>query len=120
MRPNRVRVEDNAKAVKLASDARSTYVVKQDIVDGGKSLSQRAENRLLVKQRSVLGGPALSGSGFGTGHKNKDPAGILYLPVAKYLASKPDLAKRKQLLPGLIERLRAGMALPGKYAGTRI
>ena len=69
MRPNRVRVEDNAKAVKLASDARSTYVVKQDIVDGGKSLSQRADNRLLGQQRRVLDGSAPRGSGFGTGHK---------------------------------------------------
>ena len=40
MNPERVHVEDNEKAVKLASNARSENVVTQAIIDGGKSLSQ--------------------------------------------------------------------------------
>ena len=95
MMPKRVFVEDNAKAVKLASNARSDNVVTQAIVDGGKLLSQRAENRPLGQLRSVLDVPSQCGSGVGTGHKNKYPAGILYPPVEKYLSSEPDLAKWK-------------------------
>ena len=77
MRPERVRVEDNEKAVKLASNARSANVFTQATVDGGKLLSQRAENRTLVQQRSVLDGSYPCGSGFGTGHKNNYQAGII-------------------------------------------
>ena len=95
MRPKRVCVEDNKKALKLASNAKSATVVTQDIVDGGKQLSQRAENRPLGQRRSVLDGSASRGSGVGTGNKNKYPAGIFYPTVAKYLSSEPDIAKRK-------------------------
>ena len=38
MRPERVCVEDNKKALKLASNDRSANVVTQAIIDGGKSL----------------------------------------------------------------------------------
>ena len=86
MRPKRVSIEDNEMAVKLASNARSANVVIQDIVDGGNSLSQRAENRSLVQRRNVLDGPAPCRSGVGTGHKNEYSSGIFYPPVAKYLA----------------------------------
>ena len=120
MRPKRVRVEDNKKALKLASNARNANVVTQAIFGGGKSLSQKYGNRSLVQRRSVLDRSASRGSGVGTGHKNKYPAGILYLPVAKYLSSKPDIAKRKRLLSGLIERLRAGLPMPSRYIGTHI
>ena len=40
MDTERVRGEDNEKAVKLASNSKSANVVTQDIFDGGKSLSQ--------------------------------------------------------------------------------
>ena len=69
MRPKRVRVEDNSKAAKVSSNARSENVVTQAIVYGGKSLSQRADNRKVGQQRSVLDGPTPRGSGVGTGHK---------------------------------------------------
>ena len=120
MRPKRVRVEDNEQAVKLASNSRSANIFTQAIVDGGKSMSQRAENKPLVQRMSVLDGSTPRGSGVGTGHKNKYPTGILYPPVAKYLSSKPDIAKRKRLLSGLIERLRAGLPMPSRYIGTHI
>ena len=67
-----------------------------------------------------MDGPAPRGSGVGTGHKNKYPAGILYPPVEKYLASEPDLAKQNRLSSGLINRLRAVLPMPGRYVGTRI
>ena len=80
-----------------------------------------AENVIArVLQEFLLGGPAPRGSGFGTEHKNKYPAGILYPLVAKYLASEPDLAKQKLLLSGLIERLIVGLSMPGRYIGIRI
>ena len=62
MMPQRVCVEDNEKAVKLAYNSSSTNFVTQDIVEGGKSLSQRAENSLLVQRRSLLGVSAPRGS----------------------------------------------------------
>ena len=68
----------------------------------------------------LLYGPAPRGSGVGTGNKKKYPAGILYPPVAKYLASNPDIAKRKRLSYGLLKRLREGLPMPGRYVGTRI
>ena len=40
MRPKRVRIENNEKAMKLASHAKSENFVTQAIVDGGKYLSQ--------------------------------------------------------------------------------
>ena len=40
MKPERVSVEDNMKAVKLASSARNAHADTQDIVDKGKFLSQ--------------------------------------------------------------------------------
>ena len=92
MRSERVCVEDNDKAVKLAYNARSENVVTQAIFDRGKWLPQRAENRPLVQRSSVLDGPAPHGSGFGTRYKDKYPAGVLYPSVAKYLAGELDLA----------------------------
>ena len=68
----------------------------------------------------MLDGPAPRGSGVGTGHKNKYPADILYPPVAKYLSSEPDLAKQKRLSSIMIERLREGLTIPGRYVGTCI
>ena len=68
----------------------------------------------------MLDRSAPCGSLVGTGHKNKYPAGVLYLPVTKYLASEPDLANQKQLLSGLIDLLRAGLTLPGRYVVTCI
>ena len=95
MKPKRVSVEDNARAVKLASSTRSVHSDTQDIVDKDKPLSQRAENRPLVQRSSVLDGPAPHGSGFGTRYKDKYPAGVFNTRVAKYLARQPDLAKGK-------------------------
>ena len=40
MKPERVSVEDDMKAVKLASSARNANADTQDIVDKGKFLSQ--------------------------------------------------------------------------------
>ena len=80
-----------------------------------------AENVIArVLQEFLLGGPAPRGSGFGTGHKNKYPAGILYPQAVNYLSSEPDIAKRKQLSSGRFEKLRAGLPMPGRYVGTRI
>ena len=73
-----------------------------------------------ARMPDLLDRPAPRGSGVGTGYKDKYPAGVLYPPVAKCLASKPDLSKRKQLLSGLLEGLRSGLPLPGRYVGTRI
>ena len=120
MKLDMVSVEDNAKAAKLASSARSAQADTQATVDKGKSLSQRSENRLLGQRRSVLDGPAPRGSGVGTGYKYKYLAGVLYPPVAKYLASEPELAKQKRLSSGLIERLIAGLPFPGRYVGPCI
>ena len=67
MMTERVHVEDNDKAVKYAYNDRSTNVVTQNLVDGGKSLSQQAENRPLGQQRSVLDVPDPRGSGVRNG-----------------------------------------------------
>ena len=47
MRPKRVRIENNEKAMKLASHAKSEKFVTQAIVEGGKLLSQQAKHRPL-------------------------------------------------------------------------
>ena len=106
--------------MKLASNSRSANIFTQAIVDGGKSMSQRAENKPLVQRMSVLDGSTPRGSGVGTGHKNKYPTGILYPPVAKYLSSKPDIAKQKRLSSGLLKKFSAGLPMPGRYVGTCI
>ena len=106
--------------MKLASSARIAHADTQAIVDKGKCLSQRAENRPSGQLGSVSDGPDPCGSGVGTRYKDKYPTGVLYPPVAKYLVSEPDLAKRKQLSSGLLERLRAGLPLPCRYVGTCI
>ena len=81
--------------MKLVSSARSAYADTQDIVDKGKSLSQRAENRTLGRQRSALDGTAPCGCVVGTGYTDKYPEGVLYPLVPKYMASELDLAKQK-------------------------
>ena len=120
MKPERFCVEDNEKYLKLTSNASSANVVTRAIVNGVKLLSQRPENMPLVQLRSVLDRPDPRGSGVETGHKNRYPEGILYPPVEKYLTSEPDLAKQKRLSSCLLERLRAGMSMPGRYVSTRI
>ena len=66
----------------------------------------------------MLDGTATRGSVVGTAYKDKYPAGVLYTSVTKYLAREPNIAKRKRLSSGLLKRLRAGLLLPGRYAGT--
>ena len=68
----------------------------------------------------LLDGSDPCGSGVGTGHTNKYPAGILYPLVEKYLTRQLDLAKRKRLSSGLIEPLIAGLPIPYRYVGTHI
>ena len=120
MRPKRVRIENNEKAMKLASHAKSENFVTQAIVEGGKLLSQQAKHRPLGQRRSVLDIPDPHGSGVGTEHKNKYPAGILYPPVAKYLSRKTDIAKQKRLSSGLLKQFISCLLMPGRYVGTCI
>ena len=100
MRPERVRVEDNYKAVKLAYNARSENVVTQAIFDRGKWLPQRAENRPLVQRRSVLDGYDPHGSGVGIGHKNKYLAGI-------FIRRWRSIYRANQILPSKIDYILA-------------
>ena len=73
-----------------------------------------------IRMSILLDEPAPRGSGVGTGYKYKYPAGVLYSPVAKYLTSEPDLAKRKKLSSSLLERLIAVLNFPGRYVGKCI
>ena len=81
--PGRVSVKDILKAVRLESGARSAHADTQAIVNKGKFMSQRVDNRPLGQRRSVLDGPSPCRSVYGTGYTDKYTAGVLYLPVEK-------------------------------------